>query len=58
MASAAAPLLSHYRCAVQIEDWAAADALYWSCVTITTIGFGDVTPDSDAGKVRCSDPWN
>jgi hypothetical protein len=28
-----------------------ADALYWSCVTITTIGFGDRYPTTKAGKI-------
>ena len=26
-------------------------ALYWSCTTITTVGYGDITPRTDAGRV-------
>ena len=34
-----------------IEDWTWVDALYFSVVTVTTVGFGDLTPESDAGKL-------
>lgn len=34
-----------------IEDWNTGDAFYWSVVTITTVGFGDIVPTSAAGKV-------
>jgi hypothetical protein len=27
------------------------DALYFSCVTLTTVGYGDLTPSTDGGKV-------
>ena len=26
-------------------------ALYWSCTTITTVGYGDITPQTDAGRL-------
>ena len=28
-------------------------ALYWSITTMTTVGFGDVTPQSDSERVFC-----
>ena len=34
-----------------IEGWSLVDALYFSVVTLTTIGFGDITPETDAGKL-------
>lgn len=34
-----------------IEDWKLNDAYYWSVVTITTVGYGDVVPTTKAGKV-------
>ena len=34
-----------------IEDWKLNDAYYWSVVTITTVGYGDVVPTSKGGKV-------
>jgi hypothetical protein len=27
------------------------DAFYFSCVTLTTVGYGDLTPSTDGGKV-------
>ncbi len=35
----------------QVEGWRALDALYFSFVTLTTIGYGDLTPHSDAAKI-------
>jgi hypothetical protein len=40
-------LLSHL---MQIEGWSFIEALYWALVTITTVGFGDVVPETHGGK--------
>merc|ERR1711871_886483 len=29
------------------------DALYWSVISCTTVGYGDIFPESDAGKIFC-----
>jgi len=34
-----------------VEGETLGRALYWGCVTVTTIGYGDVTPKSPLGKV-------
>ncbi len=34
-----------------IEGWSYLDALCFSVVTLTTVGYGDVTPSTDAGKL-------
>ena len=34
-----------------VEGWRYLDAVYFSTETMTTIGFGDITPKTDAGKV-------
>lgn len=34
-----------------LEDWSWVDSLYFSVVAITTVGFGDLTPSSDASKL-------
>lgn len=34
-----------------IEGWGIVDSLYFSVVTLTTIGFGDFAPQTDAGKL-------
>lgn len=36
---------------VRVEDWRPLDALYFTIVTLTTIGYGDITPQTDAGKI-------
>lgn len=34
-----------------IEGWSIIDSLYFSVVTLTTIGFGDFAPKTDLGKI-------
>ncbi|OIQ18659.1 MAG: hypothetical protein BM557_06970 [Flavobacterium sp. MedPE-SWcel] len=34
-----------------LEGWSYIDSLYFSVVTLTTIGFGDFAPQTDAGKL-------
>ena len=34
-----------------LEDWSIVDSFYFSVVTATTVGFGDITPDTDAAKL-------
>ncbi|QYJ67774.1 potassium channel family protein [Flavobacterium litorale] len=34
-----------------IEGWSYVDSLYFSVVTLTTIGFGDFAPQTDEGKL-------
>lgn len=38
-------------CMMSIEGWSPLDAFYWSIVTISTVGFGDIYPVTDSGKV-------
>lgn len=34
-----------------IEDWSWVDSLYFSVIAVTTVGFGDITPSTDASKL-------
>jgi hypothetical protein len=34
-----------------LEDWTPLDALYFSTVTLATVGFGDLTPTTDLAKL-------
>jgi len=34
-----------------LEDWSWVDAFYFSSVTLTTVGFGDLTPTTTASKL-------
>ena len=34
-----------------VENWSFVDALYFSTIILTTVGLGDGSPSSDAGKL-------
>lgn len=34
-----------------VEGWSYGEAFYWATVTIMTVGYGDLTPTTDRGKV-------
>lgn len=35
----------------RVEDWRYLDSLYFTIVTVTTIGYGDFAPQTDMGKI-------
>lgn len=35
----------------EVEKWRFIDALYFSAVTMTTVGYGDLAPQTDIGKL-------
>lgn len=34
-----------------VEGWSWIDSIYFSFISLTTVGFGDITPNTDVGKV-------
>ena len=34
-----------------VEDWSWVDSFYFSAVALTTVGFGDFVPTTDASKI-------
>ena len=38
-------------CMMHIEGWHVVDAFYWAVVTVTTVGYGDVVPESQHGRL-------
>jgi voltage-gated potassium channel len=36
---------------MRLEGWSAIDALYFSVVALATVGFGDLVPTTDLGKL-------
>jgi voltage-gated potassium channel len=34
-----------------VEGWSVVDAVYFSAMSLATVGYGDVVPETDAGKV-------
>lgn len=35
----------------EVEGWRWIDAIYFSVITIATVGYGDFTPQTDIGKI-------
>jgi voltage-gated potassium channel Kch len=34
-----------------LEGWSWVDSVYFSVIAVTTVGFGDITPSTDASKI-------
>lgn len=34
-----------------VEGWRAIDALYFTIITLSTVGYGDLSPQTDIGKI-------
>ena len=34
-----------------LEGWSYLDSLYFSAITLSTVGYGDFSPQTDAGKI-------
>lgn len=37
-----------------VENWSWVDSFYFCVVTLATVGYGDITPQTDAGKIFTS----
>ena len=35
----------------QVEHWSLLESLYWSVITLTTVGYGDLAPETALGQV-------